>query len=250
VVPEIQEAVPKYLQIANFIKNEIVRGDRKPGEEIPSERQIALEWNVARPTAAKALNALRVQGLVESRQGSGTYVRDPQAAIRARERYQRARKFGRIYATGDYAEIKSAEVVKAPDYVREALALKENAHVVRRRRVTFSTVDGPVESSVSWLDADLVDVAPQLVKTERIKNGTVRYVEEATGRNAAYARDQVAARLATEEEARDLNLVGEGSAVLVYRHTVYDTADQPLEFAEAVYPPNRWTFEQEYSVAE
>ncbi|MBP2330456.1 GntR family transcriptional regulator [Kibdelosporangium banguiense] len=249
-MPEIQEAVPKYLQIANFIKNEIVRGDRKPGEEIPSERQIALEWSVARPTAAKALNALRVQGLVESRQGSGTYVRDPQAAIRARERYQRARKFGRIHATGDYAEIKSAEVVDAPDYVRETLALKENARVVRRQRVTFSTVDGPVESSVSWLDANLVEVAPRLVKTERIKNGTVRYVEEVTGRNAAYARDQVAARLATDEEARDLNLGGEGSAVLVYRHTVYDTADQPLEFAEAVYPPNRWTFEQKYSVTE
>lgn len=249
-MPEIQEAVPKYLQIANFIKNEIVRGDRKPGEEIPSERQIALEWNVARPTAAKALNALRVQGLVESRQGSGTYVRDPQAAIRARERYQRARKFGRIYATGDYAEIKSADVVKAPDYVREALALKENADVVRRRRVTFSTVDGPVETSVSWLDAELVAAAPLLVKTARIKNGTVRYVEESTGRSAAYARDQVAARLATEEETGDLGLEAPGSAVLVYRHTVYDSSDHPLEFAEAVYPPNRWTFEQEYSIAE
>ncbi|MEV4317815.1 GntR family transcriptional regulator [Actinocrispum sp. NPDC049592] len=249
-MPEIQEAVPKYLQIANFIKDEIVRGDRKPGEEIPSERQLAVEWNVARPTAAKALNALRIQGLVESRQGSGTYVRDPQAATRARERYQRARKFGRIYATGDYAEIKSAEVVDAPEHVLEALALKGNARVVRRHRVTFSTVHGAVETSVSWLDASLVEVAPLLVKTERIKNGTVRYVEESTGRTAAYARDQVAARLATEEEAQDLGLSGPDSAVLVYRHTVYDAGDRPLEFAEAVYPPHRWTFEQEYSVSE
>lgn len=249
-MPEIQEAVPKYLQIANFIKNEIVRGDRKPGEEIPSERQIAVEWNVARPTAAKALNALRIQGLVESRQGSGTYVRDPQAATRARERYQRARKFGRIYATGDYAEIKSAVVVDAPNYVREALGLNENAQVVRRQRVTFSTVHGPVETSVSWLDAGLLDAAPMLTVSDRIKNGTVRYVEESTGRTAAYARDQVAARLATEEEASDLNLSGPDSPVLVYRHTVYDTHDRPLEFAEAVYPPDRWTFEQEYSVTD
>lgn len=248
-MPEIQEVQPKYLQIANYIKNEIVRGDRKPGEEIPSERHIAIEWNVARPTAAKALQALRVQGLVESRQGSGTYVRDQHAAPRAKERYERARKFGRIYATGDYAEIKSAEVVNAPEHVREALNLDQpGAPVVRRHRVTISKDQGPVETSISWLDVSLAAVAPLLLETMRIRQGTVGYVEECTGRRAAYARDQMAARLATDTELAYLELSESASAVLVYRHTVYDTNDQPLEFAEAVYPPDRWTFEQEYSV--
>lgn len=249
-MPEIQEVQPKYLQIANYIKTEIVRGDRKPGEEIPSERQLAVEWNVARPTASKALQALRQQGLVESRQGAGTFVCDPQAAVRAHDRYSRSAKLGRIYATGDYANIKSAEVVPAPDYVATALGIAEHAEVVRRQRVTMSKTHGPVESSVSWLDAALLDVAPLLGEPERITRGTVGYIEDQTGRTAAYARDQVAARLATDGETSDLNLPGGNPAVLVYRHTVYDTDDLAIEFVEATYPPDRWTFEQEYSLGD
>ena len=89
-VPEIQQVLPKYLQIAGHIRDQIVRGDLLPGAEVPSERELAASWRVARPTAARALETLRVQGLVSSVQGSGTYVRDPSAAPRARERYERA----------------------------------------------------------------------------------------------------------------------------------------------------------------
>lgn len=248
-MPQIQEVAPKYLQIANHLKSEIVRGDRRPGEELPSERQIAITWKVARPTAAKAVQVLRQQGLVESRQGAGTFVCDPQAAARAVERYERARKLGRIYVPGDYAKIKVAEIVPAPDYVATALNISPGSDVVRRHRVTISKVHGPVETSVSWLDAGLLNQASLLVQPERILRGTVGYVEDTTGRVASYARDQMAARLATDEERTDLGLADECAAVLVYRHTVYDSRDTPIEFVEAVYPPDRWTFEQEYAVS-
>jgi hypothetical protein len=35
------------------------------------------------------------------------------------------------------------------------------------------------------------------------------------------------------------------AAVMVVRHIVYDTRDEPLEFAEAVYPQGRWASEEE-----
>ncbi|MEV0133993.1 winged helix-turn-helix domain-containing protein [Dactylosporangium sp. NPDC050688] len=74
-MPELQRVLPKYLQIANYIRDRILRGDLPSGAEVPSERQIAVDWEVARPTAALALEALRNQGFVESRKGSGTFVR-------------------------------------------------------------------------------------------------------------------------------------------------------------------------------
>lgn len=247
-MPEIQEVLPKYLQIANYIRDEILKGNLKPGDEIPSERQLAIDWNVARPTAAKSLQALRTQGLAESRQGAGTYVRDTQAPTRAKQRYSQARTLGRIYSPGERAEIKSAELVPAPDYVAEALGITEGSLVVRRQRVILNERTGPVETSVSWLDGSLVADAPKLLSTERIIRGTVNYVESVTNRQAKYARDQVAARQATSDERSSLGLGPTDSAVLAYRHTVYDSNDKPLEFAEAAYPPDRWTFEQEYSV--
>ena len=244
-MPELRQIEPKYLQIANYIRDQITNGTLRPGGEVPSERQIAAEWSVARPTAARALEALRNQGLVESRQGSGTYVRDQPTARRARERYVRAHQLGRIYAPGEYAVIMAAELVTPPDYVAEALRLGQDERAIRRHRVTHSET-GPVESSTSWLAGDLAEVAPLLLVRDRIKLGTVAYVENATGRVAEYASDRVAARLATPDEAADLTLSEGAQAVLTYRHTVYDAQDQPLEFAEAVYPPDRWTFEQEY----
>ncbi|MFI5715991.1 GntR family transcriptional regulator [Nocardia sp. NPDC051750] len=73
-LPEIEEVLPKYLQIAGYLRDQIVRGDLSPGAEVPSVRVLAATWGVARPTATKALQALRQQGLVESRRGSGTYA--------------------------------------------------------------------------------------------------------------------------------------------------------------------------------
>jgi DNA-binding GntR family transcriptional regulator len=74
-VPELEEALPKYLQVANHYRDQILSGSLTAGSEVPSERQLAAEWNISRPTATRALSALRNQGLIESRQGSGSFVR-------------------------------------------------------------------------------------------------------------------------------------------------------------------------------
>jgi GntR family transcriptional regulator len=36
--------------------------------------------------------------------------------------------------------------------------------------------------------------------------------------------------------------------VLTYRHTVFDRDDQPLEYAEAIYPPETWSIEEQYPI--
>ncbi|MGH8898243.1 MAG: winged helix-turn-helix domain-containing protein [Egibacteraceae bacterium] len=73
--PKIEQSPPKYAQIANYIRNQILQGELKPGDEIPSERRIVEDWQVSRPTATHALFTLRIEGLVEARLGAGTFVR-------------------------------------------------------------------------------------------------------------------------------------------------------------------------------
>ena len=247
-MPELQEVLPKYLQIAGHIRDQIVRGDLKPGDEVPSERELAATWGVARPTAARALEALRVQGFVESRRGSGTYVRQAKAAPRARERYERARDLGTMYSPAESVEFVATDVVPGPEHVVEALQLPADSHVVRRARL-LRDVDGrPIELSTSWFAPQLAEQAPRLLEAERLRGGTAKYLAEITGRQPAYARDQVAARLATAEERRLLELT-RPAAVLAYRLTVYDPADAPLQFDDATYPPDHWAFCQEYPLS-
>lgn len=248
-MPEIQNVLPKYLQIAQHLREEIMRGDRQPGSEVPSERQLADAWKVARPTATKALQALRQQGLVEARQGAGTFVRGIQVHRRAVHRYHRYREQGAQYGPGESVEIIAASIVVAPDHVASALGIDTQAQVMMRRRVISREGEGPVEIVTSWWSAELAGVAPKLLERKSLGGtGSVRYIEAVTGRQALYARDQVSARTADSTEVAELQLSGQHIPVLTYRHTVYDRDDKPLEFAEAVYPPGIWALEQEYPI--
>jgi GntR family transcriptional regulator len=140
--------------------------------------------------------------------------------------------------------ITSAGWLDAPDHVAEALSLTRNRRAVHRRRVTKNE-GGPITISTSWFSPDVGQRAPKLLDPERIQEGTLMYVENMTGRQGSYAEDRMCARAATDDESADLQLES-ASPVLIVHHVVYDLQDQPLEFAEATYPPDRWAFEQGY----
>jgi len=247
-VPDLQQVLPKYLQIANHIRDQILRGDLRPGAEVPSERTIAVDWRVSRPTAAKALEALRSQGLVESRRGSGSYVAD-QLGIhrRARERYGRQRETGAIYPPNEWARIVTAEIVRTPERVRTALG-DDTIRAIRRHRIIHDE-DGPIEVSTSWIPAVIAEAAPRLLQTDRIREGTLAYIAGVTGTRARLARDRVTTRFATDIETTELNLGDGPHPVLEVQHVVFNEAHRPLEFTEAVYPPGRWAMEHEYPVS-
>lgn len=64
-----------YIQIADQIRDQIRNGSVEPGQQLPSERDLALSLGVSRPTVREALIALEVAELVEVRVGVGAFVR-------------------------------------------------------------------------------------------------------------------------------------------------------------------------------
>ena len=62
-------------EIVEQIKNLIAKGELKPGDRIPSERDLATMLGVSRPSVREAIMVLEATGFVESRQGGGTFVR-------------------------------------------------------------------------------------------------------------------------------------------------------------------------------
>jgi DNA-binding GntR family transcriptional regulator len=162
--PRIEEALPKYVQIANYLRTQILQGELKPGDEIPSERQLVEGWQVSRPTATRALSALRVEGLVEARQGSGTFVRaQPKLYRRARDRYAQGRATVGMHAPGEQPRITSAGLEAAPEHVAAGLGIDPELPAIRRQRVVFDG-DIPVEMSTSWFTQDLAASAPRLLQ--------------------------------------------------------------------------------------
>jgi GntR family transcriptional repressor for pyruvate dehydrogenase complex len=71
------ETKKKSIYVAEQIIDAIHKGIYKVGDKLPAERQIAEETGVSRPSVREAISALQIVGLVESRSGDGTYIRQP-----------------------------------------------------------------------------------------------------------------------------------------------------------------------------
>jgi GntR family transcriptional regulator len=65
---------PLYLQLKRWIEDAVHRGVIKPGEALPSERDLAARVDMSRVTVRKAVQHLVREGLLVQRHGSGTYV--------------------------------------------------------------------------------------------------------------------------------------------------------------------------------
>lgn len=65
-----------YEDIVEQIKKLITSGELKPGDRLPSERDLAVQLQVSRASVREALSALQLLGLMESRSGEGTYIRE------------------------------------------------------------------------------------------------------------------------------------------------------------------------------
>lgn len=65
-----------YLEIVKQLRSMIEQDGLKPGDKIPSERELCERLNVGRSSVREALRALELLGLIETRRGEGTFIRD------------------------------------------------------------------------------------------------------------------------------------------------------------------------------
>ncbi|WP_404328100.1 FadR/GntR family transcriptional regulator [Mesobacillus maritimus] len=74
-----------YLVLVDKMTECYLAGNLKPGERLPSERELAGQFNVSRTTIREALRAMELNGLIEIRHGGGSYVKVPAFQSRKEE---------------------------------------------------------------------------------------------------------------------------------------------------------------------
>jgi DNA-binding transcriptional regulator YhcF (GntR family) len=65
-----------YLQIAEQVRRLVALGALRPGDRLPTVRELAVSTRVNRNTAARAIQQLEGEGIVRTRVGQGTFVAD------------------------------------------------------------------------------------------------------------------------------------------------------------------------------
>lgn len=86
---DLRSHVPVYVQIVERIGTLVTGGALKPGDQLPTVRQLATDLRVNFNTVARAYRLLDEAGVISTRQGRGTYVLEALPAERA-DRLRRA----------------------------------------------------------------------------------------------------------------------------------------------------------------
>ena len=71
---EYNTGAPIYLQVINELKKRMVKGDLKPGEKMPSSRELAVLYKVNQNTAARIYREMESAGYCFTKRGIGTFV--------------------------------------------------------------------------------------------------------------------------------------------------------------------------------
>lgn len=71
---DARSGVPFYRQIIEQVKFAIARGDLRPGDRLPTVRQLAVDLSINPNTVIRAYRQLEIEGVLDTQQGSGTFV--------------------------------------------------------------------------------------------------------------------------------------------------------------------------------
>ena len=83
---DTKSGVPFYRQIIEQVKFAIARGDLGPGDRLPTVRQLAVDLSVNPNTVVRAYREMEIEGVLDTQQGSGTFVGNARSDVDQLER--------------------------------------------------------------------------------------------------------------------------------------------------------------------
>ena len=225
----------RYQQIAQVLRERIaVVG---AGHVLPSESDLSAEFGVSRVTVRRALETLREERLVESRQGFGWFAAAPplQQRLTQLETIERQLEERGIHPQRQIIEF---AFVAAPAHVAEQLRCEQ---VLRVKRVNRADGD-PFAVVTVWCPADL----GQHLSRREVER---RPFYELLGVALRGATQTIGAASATPEDAALLE-VPIGSPVLRCERLTTSTAGEPILLSEHIFPAHRTEFVVDLPLAE
>jgi GntR family transcriptional regulator len=231
---------PLYLQLKRWIEDAIGRGVIRPGDALPSERDLAQKADVSRVTVRKAVQHLVRDGVLVQRHGSGTFVA-PQPH-RVEQSLSRLTSFAEDMARRGMATrsrvLERGLYVPSPEETL-ALGLSAGEFVARIGRLRIAG-DMPIAIERAALSAELL-ADPEAV-------GTSLYAHlERRGNRPVRAIQRIHAVSLAGPDAELLE-VAPGAACLHIERISYLGSGRVVEFTRSIYRGDTYDFVAELRV--
>ncbi|GBD16970.1 HTH-type transcriptional repressor DasR [bacterium HR26] len=223
--------VPKYRQLQQVLEELIDR--LQPGDPLPPERQLELEYGVSRVTVRQALQQLVLAGRLERIQGRGTFVARP--------------KLEQVLALTSFTEdmiqrglrpgsrTLGVEQLAASPSVAQHLRLPEGSPVLMLRRLRLAD-DEPMALETVYLPASRF---PDLTQTDLTNRSLYAWLAERHGVELTHATQTIEATVLGAEEARLLE-VAPGIPAFRLERVSYDQFGRPVELVRSLYRGDRY----------
>ena len=243
MTPTQDIVTPLYHQITLVLRQRIEAGYYGPDGRIPSEQDLAREFNVSRITVARAINDLAQAGLVERRRGAGTRVvgsalsRPVTAGIGS--------LLQSLNDMGSRTQVKVLEfgfTAPSPE-VQAALELDADARVQRAVRVR-SYKKEPFSHLTSFLPDD---IGSQFDAEDMGKHPIMDLLKRA-GINVGSAEQSFSAALADPQTGAALDVVV-GTPLLAIDRVIRDESGRGVEFLKILYRTDRYQYQMTLDAA-
>lgn len=163
---------PMYRKIADALREKITAGELKPGDALPTESSLQETFSVSRVTVRQALKLLTEEQIIESIQGSGSYVREERVNY---DIYQLTGFYEKLADRNvdTHSDVKTFEVIKADVKLAETLNIRPDDKVWHVKRVRFIK-QKPVNLEETWMPlAMFADLT-----WEVMENSKYHYIEQ------------------------------------------------------------------------
>lgn len=236
-MPRAQRTKPLWQQVADHYKEQILRGELREGDLLPSMREMAREFGVSQSTAQQALAHLHLAQRLVATSTAGTVVAPPRAALGPQQRMALT-----LAPSSELVTVTFAGIVEAPEYIVPMFSLPVS-RVIRREEVTRQADGSPARLSVTWCAPVYAGRAPELLEQAPLPDprGAAHLIAERLGYNPDDLTGGIAfeARLA-KDDGRELPALGlEAGAFVLAGVNGWRHAGDLLEYTEFVLPAGR-----------
>ena len=236
LINRYETSIPLYVQIAETLLDRIESGELRPGDRLPSERDLSKMLGVNRMTVRRALQVLESQGLLIRRRGDGTYVAEPKIERQAAKLVPFTKGMQRRGYTPD-ARVITFEQRPVEVSVASELGLPVSAPVYHIHRLRL------INREPLLLERLTIPVHrfPELERHDLSNRSLYEIMETEYGVLVVRARQSLEPVIATEYEAELLG-VQHGAPLMLERRLAFDQDDQPVEHGKDLYRGDRFRF--------
>ncbi|MCB9947827.1 MAG: GntR family transcriptional regulator [Rhodospirillaceae bacterium] len=228
--------VPLYHRVYVVLREQILEGAYGPGRALPSEHDLARQFQVSRVTVRRALEALEADGMVLRQRGRGTFAIPSKPVEPLRADLTGLLATLAAMGAGTSVELIRFEYVPASPLVAEALEIAPGATVQRAVRVR--RVDGKPMSHLTTCVPE--DLGRTFSRRDLARRPLLSLLERA-GVHPSAADQTITATLADAAVAERLE-TQVGAALLSISRVVRDQSGRPVEFLRALYRPDVYAY--------